>query len=485
MNDSTTPPIQLDSISKCYRIYKNPQDRFRQALLDRFRTAIGTTHDSPLYREHWALRDVSFELRPGEAVGILGRNGSGKSTLLQIIAGTLAPTSGTVVTNGRITALLELGSGFNPDFTGRENVYLNAQILGLSREEAHARFDGIAAFADIGDFIEQPVKTYSSGMMMRLAFAVQTAVDPKVLIVDEALSVGDMLFQAKCMARINQLVNNGVTLLFVSHDVGVVRQICSRSIFLEHGKLIRIGHTREVADEYVRIQLEDRNRATTRKKELTVELDSGESLTSLGRKSIEEHTGTPAESPLAQKDSSVHQAKKDSDLLLGVDSFLQRAIENRTGTQSASITNVQMLRRGLNSNYFDFGDSVEIRVLATFKDSLENLNLAVKIRTLQGTDVVFMDTRIQDKMGLKYIKDRTYLFSWNVHLPLMHGNYTLSIGLAHPPKEPGEDWVFVDVIPFAYDFKMGTRPGGMIGGYVALPAKLEVACISEMDRVAT
>ncbi len=480
MNASTTLPIQLDSISKCYRIYKNPQDRFRQALLDRFRTVVGTPHGSPLYREHWALRDVSFELRPGEAVGILGRNGAGKSTLLQIIAGTLAPTSGTVVTNGRITALLELGSGFNPDFTGRENVYLNAQILGLSREDTHARFDGIAAFADIGDFIEQPVRTYSSGMMMRLAFAVQTAVDPKILIVDEALSVGDMLFQAKCMARINRLVDEGVTLLFVSHDVGVVRQICSRSILLEHGKAIRVGNTREVADEYVRLQLEDRNRATMEKKS-KIALECNENSAAPVQKTAEIQAPSPAGPSLSHEKITEPPSNQNSDLFFGMNSFLQRAIENRTGTQSASISNVQMLHSGFHSNDFDFGDEVEIRVLATFKDSLENLNLAVKIRTLQGTDVVFMDTRLQDKMGLKYIQDRTYLFSWKVRLPLMHGNYTLSIGLAHPPEKPGEDWVFVDMIPFAYDFKMGTRSSGMIGGYVALPAELEVTCVSRKN----
>jgi len=184
------PMIRLDNISKCYRIFENPQDRFKQALRDRMGHWLGARHDVPLYREHWALRDVGFEIAPGEAVGILGRNGAGKSTLLQIIAGTLTPTTGKVAIRGRVTALLELGSGFNPEFTGRENVFHNAQILGLSREDTENRFDAIAGFADIGDFLDQPVKTYSSGMMMRLAFAVQTSVSPQILIVDEALSVG-------------------------------------------------------------------------------------------------------------------------------------------------------------------------------------------------------------------------------------------------------------------------------------------------------
>ncbi|HQS43673.1 MAG TPA: ABC transporter ATP-binding protein [Methylotenera sp.] len=246
-----TPPIRLDAISKCYRIFQNPQDRFKQALLDRFQGVLGRKSASPLYREHWALRDVSFELQPGEAVGILGRNGAGKSTLLQIIAGTLEPSAGTVETTGRITALLELGSGFNPEFTGRENVFLNAQILGLSREDTLARFDDIAAFADIGDFIDQPVKTYSSGMMMRLAFAVQTVLDPDVLIVDEALSVGDAKFQEKCFRKLRTLREGGTSILFVSHDINAVTSFCDRALLFNAGQLIDSGKPVDVSKTYI------------------------------------------------------------------------------------------------------------------------------------------------------------------------------------------------------------------------------------------
>lgn len=246
-----TPPIRLDAISKCYRIFQNPQDRFKQALLDRFQGVLGKKSGSPLYREHWALREVSFEVQPGEAVGVLGRNGAGKSTLLQIIAGTVEPTSGTVHTSGRITALLELGSGFNPEFTGRENVFLNAQVLGLSREEALARFDDIASFADIGDFIDQPVKTYSSGMMMRLAFAVQTVLDPNVLIVDEALSVGDAKFQDKCFRKLRNLRESGTTILFVSHDINAVTSFCDHALLLDAGQLVDSGKPIDVSKAYI------------------------------------------------------------------------------------------------------------------------------------------------------------------------------------------------------------------------------------------
>lgn len=196
--------IKVENLSKCYPIFDTPRDRLKQMIIPRLQRAYGFS-PRKYYREFWALRDVSFEVKRGETVGIMGRNGSGKSTLLQLICGTLAPTGGSLEVNGRIAALLELGSGFNPDFTGRENVYLNASVLGLSQQEIEARFQSIADFAEIGDFIEQPTKTYSSGMIVRLAFAVAINVDPEILIVDEALSVGDELFQRKCFARIESI----------------------------------------------------------------------------------------------------------------------------------------------------------------------------------------------------------------------------------------------------------------------------------------
>jgi len=203
------------------------------------------------YRDFWALRNVSFDIRKGETVGIVGRNGSGKSTLLQLICGTLSPTTGSVETRGRIAALLELGSGFNPDFTGRENVYMNAAVLGLTRAEIDARYDKIAAFADIGDFIERPIKTYSSGMIVRLAFAVQAMVDPDILVVDEALAVGDIRFQSKCMRRLKELKSTGTSILFVSHAPGLVEALCDRAIWLESGLMWRDGEPREVTRRYV------------------------------------------------------------------------------------------------------------------------------------------------------------------------------------------------------------------------------------------
>ncbi len=242
--------IRVENLSKCYEIYANPRDRLKQFVMPRLQRRVGR-EPKQYFREFWALRDVSFEVKKGETVGIIGRNGSGKSTLLQMICGTLNPTSGSIQTNGRIAALLELGSGFNPEFTGRENIYLNAALLGLSRSAVDERFDSITAFADIGDFIEQPVKTYSSGMYVRLAFAIQTNVDPEILIVDEALAVGDAYFVHRCMDRLHQLQESGTSILLVTHDSTAVRRFCSRAYWLNDGELQSQGESSTVVDAYL------------------------------------------------------------------------------------------------------------------------------------------------------------------------------------------------------------------------------------------
>lgn len=241
--------IRVQGLSKCYGIYANPRDRLKQFILPRLQRLIGKP-PKQYFREFWALKDVSFEIKKGETVGIIGRNGSGKSTLLQMICGTLSPTSGSIQTNGRIAALLELGSGFNTEFTGRENVYMNASVLGLSNDEIDTRFDDIVAFADIGDFIEQPVKTYSSGMMVRLAFAVIAHVDADILVVDEALAVGDAFFTQKCMRFLRNFMKGG-TVLFVSHDTGAVVNLCSKAVLLNRGQVTEIGTPKNVIEHYL------------------------------------------------------------------------------------------------------------------------------------------------------------------------------------------------------------------------------------------
>lgn len=234
--------LNVENVSKCYEIYNEPHHRLLQSLFRGKRQ---------YYKEFWALKDISFQVKRGECIGIIGRNGSGKSTLLQIIAGTLSPTSGTASIRGKVAALLELGSGFNPEFTGRENVYLSGAVLGLNKKDIDDRFDDIASFADIGEFIDQPVKTYSSGMLVRLAFAVQTQVEPDILIIDEALAVGDAAFQMKCMGHMRRLLDSGTTVLFVSHDVQAVRALCHRALWLERGEICMLGDVGPVSNRYM------------------------------------------------------------------------------------------------------------------------------------------------------------------------------------------------------------------------------------------
>lgn len=253
--------IGVRNLSKCYHIYNAPHDRLKQFVVPRLyrsipfvRRCFPSSATFPnFYNEFWALRNVSFEIKKGETVGIVGRNGSGKSTLLQLICGTLHQTSGSIENNGRIAALLELGAGFNPEFTGRENVFMNSAVLGLSEQQITNRFDEIAAFADIGQFIEQPVKTYSSGMLVRLAFAVAIHVDPEILIVDEALSVGDESFQRKCFARIEAIKRGGATILFVSHSGATIVELCDRAILLDGGEKIADGLPKRIVGVYQKL----------------------------------------------------------------------------------------------------------------------------------------------------------------------------------------------------------------------------------------
>jgi lipopolysaccharide transport system ATP-binding protein len=247
--------VRVSDLSKCYHIYDRPPDRLKQSVLPKLQRLIRKP-PRQYYREFWALKDVSFEVKKGESVGIIGRNGSGKSTLLQIICGTLTPTSGTIETSGRIAALLELGSGFNPEFTGRENVYMNAAVLGLSKGEIDERFDDISAFADIGEFIEQPVKIYSTGMYVRLAFSVIAHVDAEILVVDEALSVGDAVFTQRCMRFIRSFQEHG-TLIFVSHDTSAVQNLCKTGIWLGNGQTQKMGTSKNVAEAYLQYTLQE------------------------------------------------------------------------------------------------------------------------------------------------------------------------------------------------------------------------------------
>ncbi len=292
--------IRVDNVSKCFNVYTKPQDRLKQLILPKVQRLIGKEQSSYSH-DFWALQQVSFEIGRGHAVGILGQNGSGKSTLLQIITGTMTPTSGTVETFGRVAALLELGSGFNPDFTGRENVYLNGSLIGLSREQVDAKFDMIAAFADIGEHLEQPVKTYSSGMMLRLAFAVQVAVESEILIIDEALAVGDARFQLKCFRRLEELKENGTTILFVSHATELVRSFCDYGLVLNYGKPVYWGDAKTATVKYMEVLFPDKN-----------QLSDGAAEAEAQAETVSEdlHTPLASESVAAFREEDTDKAKR-------------------------------------------------------------------------------------------------------------------------------------------------------------------------------
>ncbi|ASW04844.1 ABC transporter ATP-binding protein [Rhizobium sp. 11515TR] len=362
--------ISVQGLGKRYEIYSSPRERLKQFILPSIQRVIGRDVVAH-YKEHWALRDISFEIKKGEAFGIVGRNGSGKSTLLQIITGTLAPTIGNVTTKGRIAALLELGSGFNPEFSGRENVYLNAMLLGMTREQVDERFDKIAAFADIGDYLEQPVKTYSSGMLVRLAFAVQVQIDPDILIVDEALAVGDALFQKRCFARIEKLLSDGVTLLFVSHDQESVRTLTHRAILLKNGHEVLTGSSSEVLLSYRKLLHEEESAYFSR-------LSPKQATASVGSK-------TPAASNSPNKGTSLPGR---SDSL----SFGDGGIE---------VTTVQTFDAdGEPCAVFYPGDPVRIRVSCHSTITTDHINVSIRIRSREGIKIYSWGTLNQDMQVL-------------------------------------------------------------------------------------
>lgn len=396
--------IKVENLSKCYQIYDQPRDRLKQFLLPRLRRLAGLP-PKQYYREFWALKDVSFEVKKGETVGIIGRNGSGKSTLLQMICGTLSPTTGSVTTHGRIAALLELGSGFNPDFTGRENVYMNASILGLSKDEIDARFDEIAAFADIGEFIERPVKTYSSGMMVRLAFAVQAQVEPNILIVDEALAVGDAKFQARCFERLKQLKEGGTSILLVTHSTEQIVTHCSRAVLLDHGNVFEAGDSKRVVNCYLDL------------------------LFGKARKQIDEHNAG-GEQILMESTSSGH-------LNFDADVFSTRAgynaLEYRWGDGAARITDFYLVSEGVVYPVaINTGQQIILEVVVKFFETLRRPIFGITIKTKEGVAVYGTNTEILDieKFKSKGAAGEVVLIKINFVCRFAPGDYFISLGVA-------------------------------------------------------
>ena len=395
--------IKVENLSKCYQIYGQPHDRLKQLIYPRVQRLVGK-QPKHYFREFWALNDVSFEIKRGETIGILGRNGSGKSTLLQIIAGTLSPTSGEIYTSGVLAALLELGSGFNPEFSGRENVYLNGSILGFTRQEIDARFDRIVSFADIGEHLEQPVKTYSSGMAVRLAFAVQACVDPQILIVDEALSVGDEKFQRKCFDYIERLRTNGCSILLVTHSTATVEKFCQRGVLLHKGEVHGIGPAKEIVDQYHALLYSD-ERAYLRY------LNPNKK----NRDKIDTQSTPQAESMALGKAADISMNQ------VGADDTGLRAI----------IKSWEILDKdGEYSESFTTGEWARIRFFVDVLGSIKELQAGILIRTVEGVSVFGTSTLYHGKNYLDVKSGMSLQFDFDLVLNLCPGTYFVTLAIA-------------------------------------------------------
>ena len=400
--------IRAGKISKCFRIYRHPSDHLKELL------SFGKRR---FHEPFWAVKDVDVELERGCCLGIIGENGSGKSTLLRMIAGVTRPTSGTIVVDGRVSALLELGAGFNPQFTGRENIFLYASILGFTDAQTRERIPSIEKFAEIGEFVDRPVKTYSSGMFVRLAFAVAIHMDPDVLIVDEALSVGDIFFQQRCIRRIQQLKRQGVTILFVSHDLDAVRSLADRAIWMEHGRVHLEGKTDEVVSKYLA------------------------AMVTRGRKEImeEEAIGKPLITP---EDLDIAE-----EALARIPKFIEHVpnVDHRYGNGKAQILGIGIYgKEGDPVSGVAQGDRLCIRISVECRDSVEHPNVGFMLRNrlgedVTGTNVMFEGMRLPaaragDRLSVDFVMD----------LPFLHaGFYYFSPAVADGTLDQYEmcDWI--------------------------------------------
>lgn len=446
---SSNVAIRVQGLSKCYQIYDTPRDRLKQFVMPRIRRIVGKSNKQ-YFREFWALNDVSFEIKRGETVGIIGRNGSGKSTLLQIICGTLSPTKGSVETTGRIAALLELGSGFNPEFTGRENVYLNGALLGLSHDEIHSRFEDIVAFADIGQFIDQPVKTYSSGMIVRLAFAVQSQIDPDILIVDEALSVGDAKFQAKCFERLRQLKENGTSILLVTHSSEQIVTHCTHAILLNNGEQLETGEPRLVVNRYMDL-LFGKERTT----EPTQSVDSLDTAQYAPEETQYELSSTE-DIFSTRKGYNPHEYRWGDGTAAILDFYLAA---NDEPYPSALTT----------------GQTITLVVAIRFHTELLRPILGITIKTKEGVTVYGINSETLDSTDFKLLGQKASVVQAKAVFKcrLATGDYFISLGIA---TKHGED-----VIPHdrRYDsIHLQVRPNNTFFGLADLEASLSARKVS-------
>lgn len=461
--------ISVKSLGKKYDIYTKPEDRLKQMIFPRVRRAVGKGRRE-YFQEFWALRGVTFDVRRGETVGIIGRNGSGKSTLLQMVCGTLHPTEGVVNHHGRIAALLELGAGFNPEFTGKENVYLSGLLYGISERELRKRYQLIVDFADIGDFIDQPVKIYSSGMYVRLAFAIAAHVDAETLVIDEALSVGDVRFTQKCMRYLREFQQRG-TLLFVSHDTGAVTNLCSRAIWLDSGRVVMDGTAREVVEHYLAEQ-HAADRASLGEA-VTVRVRISESVTSTDAVGVDAVI-MPMDVIDPRNNALNGSATRN---LIEIFEFDPAQINNEFGAGAARITDVRLLDGN--------GEEQQLTVGGEIAD------LVIEAEVLQPLEAPIFGFYVKDRLGQRLFGDNTYM-SYRGHpieaspgtrlrarfrfrIPILPtGDYSVDVALATGTQEnhTQQHWIH-DAIAFR------ASESTMRHGLVGIPMHaIEIECES-------
>ena len=387
--------ISVKNLTKTYRLYENTKQRILEGLFPFVK---------PKHQEFHALDDVSFDIHKGEIVGIIGKNGSGKSTLLKIITGVLQGTSGVVDVKGRVSALLELGSGFNPEYTGLENIYMNGTLMGVTREEMSKRVQEIVDFADIGDFINQPVKNYSSGMFVRLAFAVAINVDADILIVDEALAVGDVAFQAKCMAKMSQIMKKGTTILFVTHDMNTVKRLCQKCIYLKKGKKVMEGPAEELADIYLREVREGMNAENQK-----VDIVYNENQVQM----------------INREDVDTTKIANDPDFDKKVSAF-------REGNGAVKVTSFELTdMQGKNIKTVDFNQKVKLRIAVEFMEE-KSVAVSYHIRDDKNLELLGSSTRVEMDSLLQGKKGDRFLVEFVTKVPLLEGAYNITLVVSEP-----------------------------------------------------
>lgn len=426
--------IDIQHVTKMYKIYEKEKDRILEAMFP---------WKKKNYKEFRAIDDVSFQIEQGEIVGIIGKNGSGKSTILKLITGILTPTEGAIQVNGKISALLELGTGFNMEYTGMENIYLSGTLSGISKQQMEQRVEDIIQFADIGDFIHQPVKNYSSGMFVRLAFAVAINVEPEILIVDEALSVGDAAFQAKCMSKMFKLMNNGTTILFVTHDMSMIKRLCQRCIYLENGKIIAEGHAEELADMYLR----------------------------KAREKINELSGAGEASMWLPKDLKIGDGVTEKGSR--EEEFAKKVSLFREGNGEVRVTDFKITDidgREIVLAMFDQEAYLKMRI--RFYTDIK-ASVGYHIRDSQNTELIGSDRishaypMIDGKNGDEFVVE------FSTRLPLMAGAYNITLVISRK-SDDGTSVVFMDLIENAAVFEVEERKEAKVWNKVIIPNQVRI-----------